>query len=223
MVSAPVRRLQRAVRERGAAATLRTLAERGSRELVLREEHIWYELDLHGDRPRRALPEGLALCEVEEHERALATAMEGGPGEQELEEFSAAGGRLWAVVDGDRAAFTCWIFPERAPALAAPGGWLELPAGTVCLENSATSPDHRGRGVAPAAWSGIADRLAARDVAAMITKVAVDNTASRRAVTKAGFTEIALMRLLRLGRRKLVHVRPMGDTLSAKLADRLER
>lgn len=217
-----VRRLHRALRA-GFVQTLRRIALGGVQALVLREEHIWYELPLPGDRPRRPLPAGLVLVEGDQRQRGLATQMEGGPGRQQLDEFSGVGGQLWIVLDGRRAAFTCWTFPKLTPALAAPGGWLELPAGTVCLEDSATSPDHRGRGIAPAAWSGIADVLAGRGTASMITKVAVDNVPSRRAVTKAGFTEVAQMRLLRVGGRKLVRVKPLGTSMSAQLAERLDR
>jgi ribosomal protein S18 acetylase RimI-like enzyme len=217
-----VRRLQRARRE-GLLRTLRSIASRGVHELVLREEHIWYELLLQDDRRRRPMPAGLVLVEADQRQRRLAAQMEGGPGRRQLDEFSRVGGQLWVVLDGERAAFTCWIFPKLAPALAAPGGWLELPAGTVCLEDSATSPDHRGRGIAPAAWSRIADVMADRGTASVITKVAVDNVPSRRAVTKAGFTEVAQMRLLRVGGRNLVRVKPLGTSMSAQLAERLDR
>ncbi len=54
---------------------------------------------------------------------------------------------------------------------AARGGWLSLPEGTVCLEDSVTSPDYRGRGVAPAAWSQIAAAAAEDGYATMVTKV----------------------------------------------------
>jgi RimJ/RimL family protein N-acetyltransferase len=69
----------------------------------------------------------------------------------------------------------------------------------VCLEDSVTSAAARGRGIAPAAWGAIADTLALEGQRKMITKVTVENTASRRAVTKSGFEEIALMHFRRRG------------------------
>lgn len=159
----------------------------------------------------------------QERERELATQMPGGPTREEIDEFHAVGGELWVVLDEGRPAFTCWIFPRVTPAIAARGGWLELPPDTVCLENSATSPQYRGRGVAPGAWAGIADALADRGVASMITKVTVDNVPSRKAVTKAGFDEIALMRLVRVGGRTRVTMKPLGSGMSSLLAERLDR
>lgn len=216
-------RLQRALRHRGLSETLGLVATRVRDRIVLQEEHVWYELLLQADRPRRALAPGLLLVQATERERELATQMEGGPSPEAVCEFHAVGGELWVVLDAGRAAFSCWIFPKAAPALAAPGGWLELPPGTVCLENSATSLHHRGRGIAPAAWSGIADALAAEGVVSMVTKVTVENIPSRKAVAKAGFAEIAIMRMARQGTRMKVGITPLGSATSAQLAERLDR
>lgn len=216
-------RIRDSLERRGLGGTLGTVLA-GARPLVLlREEHVWYALDLHGDRPRRPLPPEVELVRAEASQWPLASAMDGGPDADQIREFSGVGGELWMVLDGGRAAFTCWVFPRVTPAIAARGGWLHLPPSTVCLENSATSPGHRGRGIAPGAWSAIADGLSGRGVETMITKVAVDNVPSRKAVSKAGFTEVAVMHLRRLGPRTRIAVSPSGPGLSSYLADTLQR
>ncbi len=183
----------------GLAGTLRRAAEKATQLAYLHEEHVWYELGLGGERPRRELPPELRL-------------EQGSPG---------GGGERWTVRDGDHEAFSCWIYRRRTPVLAAPGGSLPLPEGAVCLEDSVTSPDFRGRGIAPAAWSAIADALAAEGVERIVTKVAVENTPSRKAVGKAGFVEVALQRLTRIGPRKRVEVEVYGG-VGAELAARLQ-
>lgn len=216
-------RLRHSLERRGLVGTLETGLARLRPLVLLREEHVWYDLDLTADRPRRALPPEVELVCAEASQWPLARAMEGGPDEGEIRQFSGVGGELWMVLDRGRAAFTCWIFPRVTPAIAARGGWLPLPEMTVCLENSATSPDHQGRGIAPGAWSAIADELRSRGIVTMITKVAVDNVPSRKAVAKVGFTEVAVMRLVRVGSRARVTVGPRGPGLSTYLADTLQR
>ena len=120
------------------------------------------------------------------------------------------GGRLYLALDGGQPLFACWIHTSRTPTIAARGGWLSLPSGVVCLEGSVTAPAARGRGVAPAAWSELAGRLAGEGVASMVTKVGVENAPSRKAVEKAGFREVAVMRLRRLGPRARVTI--TGDS-----------
>ncbi len=127
------------------------------------------------------------------------------------------------MVEGQTAAFSCWVFHGRAPVLAARGGWLALPPGVVCLEDSVTNPDYRGRGIAPAAWGGIAATLHARGLTSLITKVAVDNAPSRKACLKAGFVEVGTMRLTRVGPRYRVVVEDPSGATGPLLAAALER
>jgi ribosomal protein S18 acetylase RimI-like enzyme len=199
-------RVRSAVREEGAAG----VARRVSQKAVLREQHIWYSLDLNGERPRRPLPEGFDLH--------LATAADAGsvaqlPNQPAIDEVRTRiddSADVYMVREAGKPAFACTIFRERTPTVAARGGWLELPDDTVCLEDSGTSPDFRGRGVAPGAWSTIADDLAERGFKIMLTKVAVDNEPSRKAVVKAGFAEAADMRLRRIGPFRRVALSPLG-------------
>ena len=116
----------------------------------------------------------------------LAGAVEMGQRIEEVRARRAAGNDLWLAEDDGGPLFRCWIYRGRAPVLAAPGGWLELPADTVVLEDSATTPRARGRGIAPGAWTAIADSLRDEGLAHMITKVGVENEASRRAVARRG-------------------------------------
>jgi hypothetical protein len=58
----------------------------------------------------------------------------------------------------------------------------------------------------------------------MITKVAEDNTASRRAVEKAGFLPVAMMTLTRWGLRSRVDLQPLCiDQLTTFLDAALSR
>ena len=227
----PIARVKRGLEKYGFRGGLRHAGSRAAEAAgYLRETHIWYELDLTRARPRREMPAGLELIVARPENVGLLDELPRqpyGPGGfylptvRQAEERLADGAVLWLVVESQRPAFACWIFPQRAPLLAAPGGWLELPPGVVCLEDSVTSEHYRGRGVAPAAWSGIADRLSGESATAMITKVEEDNAASRRAVEKAGFREIAMMSLLRIGSRSRVVVRGSGQGTAGYLANRL--
>jgi hypothetical protein len=220
-MSAPERvsHVLRRVRSDGLGAVARRSAEVVRSHLYLVEEHVWYQLDLSGDRPRRELPEEVRLVRAGDHE--LGGAVEMGQRIEEVRQRRAAGNDLWLALDDGGPLFRCWIYRRRAPVLAAPGGWLKLPDGTVVLEDSATTPRARGRGIAPGAWTGIADSLRAEGLAHMLTKVGVDNEASRRAVQKAGFREIGVMRLVKAGPRKRTTVESPEPGLGYALASRL--
>ena len=220
-------RARRGIRRFGVAGSLKRLAAHAgqslTRALYVRERHIWYVLSLTAVLPQINLPPGFAVALAAADDVALLEEL---PtiGAHEARERRAAGAELWLVREGTRAAFACWIFRERTPVFAAKGGWLTLPPNTVCLEDSVTSPDYRGRGLAGGAWSEIARGLQSRHVAAMITKVAEDNTASRRAVEKAGFEPIAMMTLTRRALRSQVTLEPYRvDPLTTFLDTSLSR
>ena len=203
-------RLRSAVREDGVGRVARRVAERGGHSVLLREEHIWYSLDLTGERPRRELPEGFELRVATEADAEAAAALPNQPAADEIRARIAGTADVYMVREHGKPAFACTIFRERTPTIAARGGWLDLPADTVCLEDSGTSPDFRGRGVAPGAWTAIADALAERGFKTMLTKVEIDNEPSRRAVVKAGFGEAVDMRMRRLGPFRRVALTPLG-------------
>jgi GNAT superfamily N-acetyltransferase len=179
-----------------------------------REEHVWYQLDLHAERPRRELVEGVRLLRAGAGDAQRVEDV--GQFEAEALKRLAAGNDLWLAVDDQaRTLFACWTFRSETPMLAAPHGRLPLPRGTACLEDSVTSPLARGKGIAPAAWTAIADILATEGFESMITKVTTDNVPSRKAVEKAGFREIAVMRMTSVVTRQHVVLAPSGGVADA--------
>ena len=195
----------------GSARQARDLARDA---LYVRETHVWYELDLTGERPRRELPPEVVLKKAVAEEADLVEQL--GQNPDVARERLAAGNDCWLVLEEDGSPlFGCYIFRRETPVAAASGGQLRLPEGVVCLEDSVTSAAARGRGIAPGAWTGIADSLAAEGVRAMITKVGVENAPSRKAVQKSGFAEIAEMSLKRTGPRKQVALKAASASPTA--------
>jgi L-amino acid N-acyltransferase YncA len=190
---------------------------------VADEAHIWLALELDQDRPRRELPDGFALRRASEADLSAVEQLPGVGSASALRRELGAGHDLWIVEAGDRVAFACFVHREEAPVFAAPGGVLRLPAGTCCLEDSATSPDFRGRGVAPAAWSSIATALEAEGYTTMITKIEADNEASARALEKAGFAAVARMHLERRWPNTRVTLSAIEGSIGQDLAQRLSR
>ena len=211
----------------------------------LRELAEGYELVLAGEREvelvarlvKDALAEQFARAEASGTPSTTPQAMDA-PGftDEETRRRLDEGAQLWTVVKGDEAAFACWIFPSVTPVLQGRGGTLVLPEGAACLEDSVTSPNHRGRGIAPAAWTAIAQRLSEQGFEVLITKVNVENVPSRRAVEKAGFRGVNVMRYHRRGPVARVRFEPLpagepaeGEptdrerAVGAELARRLER
>lgn len=215
-----VARFRDAVARHGVRGTsARAIAEVG-KWLRLSETHVWYALDLTSERPRPALEGGLTLRNGTEDDLPVMHQMDiGAVGAQAR---LRAGNDWWIVLDDDVPLFSCWIFRTHTPVLAAPAGQLELPPGRICLEDSVTSGAARGRGIAPAAWALIADALAQEGQTELITKVGAENGPSRRAVTKAGFAEVAIMHFLRRGLRTTTTVEVLdpvrGEFFRASLA-----
>jgi RimJ/RimL family protein N-acetyltransferase len=216
-----------AVRRRGLVSCVKQALEQArhqaSRIPYLRERHIWYRLDLPYAGPITSLPAGMDLLHAGRDDldllRPLATI-----GRFEAECRIAAGTDLWIVRDQGKAACSFWIFWDQSPVLAASHGWMPLPEDVVCLEDSITSPDHRGRGLAPAGWARVAMGLSRQGVSAVITKIEEQNIPSRRAVEKIGFREMAVMDMERIWMMRHVAVDPRGDYGTAQyLRDRLER
>ena len=189
-----------------------TLAMGEARRLVvnhlyLHERHVWFVLSTDSVTPV-PLAEGLTLQPASGpqidllSEQALC-------GRTVAAKYLRHCGQPWVVMDGQRVAFCCWIFTKEMPLIAARGGWHPLPVSTACLEASVTSADYRGRGIAPAAWLGIAAILRDSGIQSVVTKVEEHNVASRRAVLKAGFHEIAVMdyRRMTLWRYKIIEPR----------------
>jgi GNAT superfamily N-acetyltransferase len=206
-------------RREGIGAALAHVWELARHRFYNREEHIWYQLDLDAERPRRELVDGVRLVRAGTDDAHRIADV--GQFEDEAQRRLAAGNDLWLVLDHeDHSLFACWTFRSETPVLAAPHGLLSLPPGTACLEDSVTSPLARGKGIAPAAWTAIADILATEGFQSMITKITTDNVPSRKAVEKAGFREIAVMRMTSVATRQHVVLAASGgvaDSLARSL------
>jgi Acetyltransferase (GNAT) family len=189
---------RRMVRLHGVGGAARWAWEGAWDRIVFSERHIWYELSPPAERPRRELEPGLTLRRGQVADVALLEDLET-VSPSDARSRIESGNDLWLVLDGEQLLFSCWIFRERTPVLAARGGGLSLPPGMVCLEDSVTGTAARGRGIAPAAWCAIADALKQEGQQRMVTKVTVENVPSRKAVEKVGFREAAIMYHRRLG------------------------
>lgn len=215
---AQLSRAARYVRTHGTVAAGR----RVRRELLplahLREAHVWYELSLTG--ASHVQQPGDISMTLGSPERFPLLDQLDSISAAEAERRLSVGAQWWLVVENEKPLFSCWIFQGTAPVLAARGGQLPLPADTVVLEDSVTAPAARGRGIAPRAWCMLADSLHEQGKLRMLTKVAFTNTPSRRAVVKAGFREIALVRYHRILGWSRTTVRPFGST-AGWLADAL--
>jgi GNAT superfamily N-acetyltransferase len=172
---------------------------------------------------------GYALTEGGVADMELMLTLTALPKAHAKERF-ADGSQLWFVMRDREPAFSCWIFRRVAPMRAAANRRLELPPGVACLEDSVTRPEHRGHGIARAAWTQIAEGLAADGFHTLITKCEVDNAPAKAAVEKAGFRPAALMTLRHRGLRDHVTVNPAVPALDpaaleieAELARRLSR
>lgn len=209
--------VRRSVRARGLRGTGAEAVARVRPHLHLAEQHVWYERRLDGSEAGVEWPDGLRL---------VAGTPADFPALDDLETVDAteaalrldAGARWWLVYDGEQPLFSCWLFTGKAPVLAAPGGWLALPADTVVLEDSVTSAAARGRGIAPRAWNALAALCATRHDR-MLTKVAVDNAPSRKAVEKAGFAGVAIMSLRTVGPWRRTTVEQLGGAPAWLAAD----
>lgn len=215
-----VPRVRRQLRRQGLRATIGKAAQYARSSVYLCETHVWYELPLGRDRPRVALPPGLALVRGDAGDLPLLDELPT-VGEAEARRRLEAGADLWLVLEERQPAFACWIFHGSMPVLAAPNGQLALPPEIVCLEDSVTSASYRGRGVAPAAWSQIADKLGQNAVRSIITKIEESNIASRRAIVKSGFREITTMHFRRVGPRQHTTVQAGTGAAADWLAEQL--
>lgn len=208
-LAAPVGRARRALRRYGVAGALgRSLELARAAAAGSEEEHVWYELPLAPGRPRRELDPAFVLVAATEDQLPHLDELWAIDRAEALRRLT-GDGALWLVLAAGRPAFSCWTFRGRMPIRSADGGWLALPDDTANLEESMTAAAYRGRSLAPAAWSLIADRLAADGLRRLVTKVEERNAASRAAVVKAGFREIG--RTVATRRRGRATVRLSGE------------
>jgi GNAT superfamily N-acetyltransferase len=208
------------LRRDGALGVMRRVAKRAWSYAVLFEDHVWFVLDTDAERPRPSLAPGLRLTRPTSVDLSLLEQSRSVVPRQARARLD-AGNDLWLVLEGDRLLFSAWIFRGQTPTIAVPSGQLLLPSDTVCLEDSEAAPAARGRGIAPAAWAAIADAVAAEGKRWIITKVAVENTSSRRAVEKAGFEAVALMHVRRRGPRSRTSLEQIEGPRASFFAERV--
>jgi acetyltransferase (GNAT) family protein len=224
----PKRRVMRAIKREGVIGASHTVLTKLLPLHPTAYEMAWYGLDLARERPRRKLSDGLVLrrgaaddaVQVAQlprmpHVAALTT--------DDVGERLNSGAELWLVADGDRVAFSCWIFHHKACVYGARKGGTPMPQGTAFLEDSILSPDFRGRSISASAWSGVADALEARGFTKLMTKVDVTNIGGTWAFKKAGFREVARMNVEHRGLHHRVQIRFTTDDQSSRWLAALER
>jgi GNAT superfamily N-acetyltransferase len=212
----------RTVRRRGLRATARQSLAELRNELLPNATHVWYLLDLQAERPKPVVPAGYVVEEVLPGSAEVALLGVLGPNaEAEAQTRFTQGGRLFIARADDALAFACWVF-RAIPTLAARSGWYRVRDDARGLEYSITVEAHRGHGLAPAVWSQLSDLLEAEGVTGLLTKVGLTNEASRKAVAKSGFVEIAHVTVRRRRGRIRVDVTlatgPDGARLERELA-----
>jgi ribosomal protein S18 acetylase RimI-like enzyme len=177
----------------------------------------WYRLDLARERPRRDLGHGLELRRGTAADAAGVAQLPGrrdvpAPrSESDVIKRLKSGAELWIVTDGDRVAFACWVFHHKVRFHNAVA---TLPPATVQLEDSVLSPEFRGRSIPPGAWSGVADSLAARGIAVMMTKIDSGNAEALWAFKRIGFREVADMEVERRAYRHHMRIHFTSDDQS---------
>jgi RimJ/RimL family protein N-acetyltransferase len=207
------------LRNEGLRATAREVWQRLRKLAYLREEHTWWQLDLDEERPRFELAEGLRFVRATPDDVGAVAAFGHDPAEalRRLE----AGNDLWVVLDGDEPLFACYTFRQSTPVMAASGGTLALPDGAACVEDSIATPAARGRGIGPACWTRVWDKLQEEGFRFIVTKIETTNKSSNRAAEKSGFRPIAVMEHERVVMRRHTAVKPVGHGLGEELAARL--
>jgi len=215
--------LVRAVRRRGIRALLLQTLSEVRNVLAPNSTHVWYLLDLRVERPRLPLPPGYVVEEVAPGSSEVAfLEVLGSNAPADARSRFEAGGRLFTASADGELAFACWVF-RAIPTIAARSGWYRVRDDARALEHSITVEAHRGRGLAPAVWSELCDLLEAESVTGLLTKVGLTNDASRRAVTKAGFVEMAHVAVTRRRGRIRVDVSRSSGADGARLERELTR
>lgn len=209
-----IKATRRAVLRHGVRGCL-TLAARHAKQNVLttlyrHERHVWY-VAAPGEVHVAPLADGLKLRRSRREHLDLLT-QSNLYGWSAAESYLGEGGDLWMVRDSQRPVFCCWVFRKRMPTVAAPGGWKDLPAKTVCFEGVVTDAEYRGRGIAPAAWALIAQSLNDEGIRMIAIKVEETNRSMRRAVQKAGFHEMAITDFRQVAGHSRIQVVPVNGT-----------
>ena len=106
---------------------------------------------------------------------------------------------------GDRPATYLWV---GTTVREFPGATCPIGAGTAYVYKTFTLPEFRGRGLNTAALREIRRRCAMEGYHQVLIDVASNNTASRRAIERAGFVPVGRFFHLRLGRMRRAWLTP---------------
>lgn len=201
-------RLAAQVKLHGPWGTAVVVARQLAAAVYADDHHVWYEVAVSDVRDLPLRP-GLTARAGTVHDLRLVEhipPVSAYRARVRLEDGHAM--RLVLTSDGE-VAFVCWLLRDSAPELGLAGARPRtLPAGVLCLEDSVCPPRHRGGGMGSAGMSQALLPLRGATTHSVVTRVAVDNIASRKAVTKVGFTEVLTVHERRLGRRVTRVLRP---------------
>jgi hypothetical protein len=222
------RRVIRAIRRHGVIGTASIVLVRLLPLCSTAYEMGWYRLDLTGERRRRELDDGLVLRRGTAEDAVRVAQLPRMPHvtalmADEVAERVNSGAELWLVADGDRVAFSCWIFHREMWFYGARKSGVLMPRDTVFLDDSILSPDFRGRSIPISAWSGVADALEARSFGVIMVKVDVTNTGALWAFKRVGFREVARMNVEHRGPWHRIRIRFTVDDQSNSWLAALER
>jgi Acetyltransferase (GNAT) family len=193
-------RIARGVEQHGVLGLVRHAV---GRVLVRDEAYVWYVLDLRRLEPM-AFREGYVLRRASLDDVELLGKVPAIPVDEGRRRIE-AGEQVWFVFKDDEPVFACSAFVNVLPLEAARKGRYEFPPGVACIDDALAVREHRGRGVAAAAWMTISERLRDDDgCEVLIAKVPVANVASRRTHEKTGFRPVSVMHRLRRGLRTRV-------------------
>lgn len=204
----PAHRLVVKVRQEGLRPTVAAAARRLRHAVWLRESHVWLLIGLDEPRPRPRLAPDLHFVRVPDQD--VDSVAQLGASVATAGRRLARGHQLFATRQGARTVGVVWAFLGEAPTVVMPTGWLPLPDGYVNVEDTLVAPDQRGKGIAPAQYSLTFDDLRDKGFTHVVGKVPVDNVANRRACAKLGWTEVAVVDLLRVLGWRRVSVRALG-------------
>lgn len=180
------------------------LSHRGKRR-------IWYALDLSEARDDvSGCANGIEVLRCDSASISAVPRSSRAGGLSSLRRLVRGEAELWIARNGGIAVASVWAFRGRTPVLAAPGGWLRLPAGHACLQDAVTAPPYRGQRIAADLWMRVAENLAADGVQTVLLQIGEDNRAAVRAAEKAGFRPLATMVLQRRWLRARVRVSGRG-------------
>jgi len=168
------------------------------RTLSKRDQYVWYVLGLDRVEPIPFRGDGYELVLGQaEHVELLRDlpAITVDEGRRRI----ARGDQIWFVLHDGEPAFVCSAFLQAIPTEPVPGGCYQLPEGVASLDDGFTRREYRGRALAPAAWTAIAERLGEQGLDVLVARAGIENIAARRTHEKCGFRPFTVMTRERRG------------------------